>query len=281
MEQQLIEIREQQKKSWNTFSPGWKKWDEMFMEHLLPMGNEIVKQLDLKPADIVLDIAAGTGEPGLTIATRVTNGKVVITDLAEKMLTIASENAERKGIKNVEFNACDVTELPYDDNSFDAISCRLGFMFFPDVKLAIKEMKRVLKPGGKISASVWLGPENNFWITAIMGTIGRLMQLPATPAGAPGMFRCAAEGFMKNLFEEAGLKNIQQTEVTGKLDCGDAETYWVMMNELAAPVVAALSNADEAMKQKIYTEVIDTVNKKFADKEVVIDSSSLVICGEK
>ncbi|MBX7045247.1 MAG: class I SAM-dependent methyltransferase [Ignavibacteria bacterium] len=281
MEKELIEIREQQKTSWNKFSPGWKKWDDLFMEHLKPMGEEIINQLDLKDSDIVLDIAAGTGEPGLTIASKVKSGKVIITDLADDMLVIAHENAKKKKINNVEFNACCVCELPFEDNTFDAISCRLGFMFFPDMKLAVKEMTRVLKPGGKISTSVWLGPEKNFWVTAMMGTINNNMQLPSPPVGAPGMFRCAGNDFMTGLFAEAGLKNIYHSEVTGKLNCGDADTYWTMMTELAAPVVAALSGADDSTKEKIKYEVFETVNKKFPDGSIVIDSGSLVICGEK
>lgn len=281
MEQQLIEIREQQKASWNKFSPGWKKWDELFMEHLQPMGDAIIKQLNLKDTDIVLDIAAGTGEPGLTIASKVSNGKVFVTDLAEDMLNIAKENAAKKDILNVEFKTCDVSELPYDDNTFDAISCRLGFMFFPDMKLAAKEMARVLKPGGKISTSVWTVPEKNFWVTAMMSTINKNMDIPAPPAGSPGMFRCGKDSFIADLFKEVGLKNTEQVEVIGKINCGTVGVYWDMMTELAAPVVAALSNADDLTRQKIKREVFDVVNQKFPDGNVVIDSSSYIVCGQK
>ena len=127
MEQQHEQIREQQRASWNKFSPGWKKWDELFMDFLEPMGNEIIRTLNPKGDDVVLDVAAGTGEPGLTIASRLKRGKVVITDLAQDMLEIARENALRRGIKNIETRACDVCELPFADSTFDAISCRLGF----------------------------------------------------------------------------------------------------------------------------------------------------------
>ena len=162
MEQQLEEIREQQKAAWNKFSPGWKKWDDLAMDFLKPVGDEIIRLINPKGADIVLDIAAGTGEPGLTIATMLKGGKVIITDLSEDMLEIARENAMNRGIKNIETHACDVCELPFADNTFDAISCRFGFMFFPDMLLAAKEMVRVLKPGGRIATSVWNVPEKNF-----------------------------------------------------------------------------------------------------------------------
>ena len=281
MEQQLEQIRQQQKETWNKFSSGWKKWDDLTMDFLKPMGNEIIRLLNPKNDDVVLDVAAGTGEPGLTIASMLTGGKVIITDLAEDMLEIARENATRRGIKNIETRACDVCELPFADNTFDAISCRFGFMFFPDMLLAAKEMVRVLKPGGRIATSVWSVPEKNFWVTAIMGTINKNMELPAPPPGAPGMFRCAKDGFISDLFLQAGLKNISEKEVNGKLNCKTTDVYWNMMTEIGAPIVAALSKADQAMKEKIKGEVYQAVNQKYPDGNILIDSSALVIYGEK
>ena len=281
MEQQLTDIREQQKASWNKFSSGWKKWDDTTMDFLKPMGDEIIRLIQPKDGEQILDIAAGTGEPGLTIASMIKGGKVVLTDLSEDMLTIAKENAERRGINNIETVGCDVCDLPFDDNTFDAISCRFGFMFFPDMLLAAKEMKRVLRPGGRIATSVWNGPEKNFWVTAIMSTIAKNMELPAPPPGSPGMFRCAKNGFMADLFTEAGLKNISVSEVAGKLNAGTVETYWNMMTEVGAPIVAALSKADDATKQKIKSEVFMVVNEKYHEENLVIDSGALVVYGEK
>lgn len=281
MEQQFKEIRDQQKESWNRFSEGWRKWDDLTMDFLQPMGDAIIRLLDPQPNDMVLDVAAGTGEPGLTIATKLTGGRVMITDLARYMLDIARENAEKRNIHNIDTCACDVCELPFADNTFDAISCRFGFMFFPDMLLAAKEMFRVLKPGGRIATSVWSVPEKNFWITAIMGTINRNMELPPPPPGAPGMFRCAKDGLIAGLFAEAGFTNISQEEVAGRLNAKTTDTYWNMMTEIGAPIVAALSKADDAMKEKIKTEVYEAVAERFPDGNVVIESGALVIYGKK
>jgi ubiquinone/menaquinone biosynthesis C-methylase UbiE len=281
MEQGLEQIRDQQKETWNKFSSGWKKWDDLTMEFLKPMGDEIIRALRLKKSDLVLDIAAGTGEPGLTIATIVKDGKVIITDLAESMLQAAEQNAAARGIKNIETIACDVCQLPFADNTFDAISCRFGFMFFPDMLLAAKEMTRVLKPGGRIATAVWGVPEKNFWITAIMGPLNKIMQLPPPPPGAPGIFRCAKEGLIADLFRQAGLKNISESEVVSKKYFGTIETYWSYMTEIAAPVVAALAKADEATKSKIKDEVFTCVAQKYPAGEVAIDSSAILITGRK
>lgn len=281
MDSQLESIREQQKASWNRFSAGWKKWDVLFMDFLRPMGQEIIHLLDPKGQDVVLDVAAGTGEPGLTIAARIPQGRVVITDLAANMLEIAGENAQRRGLANVETRVCDVCALPFADQTFDAISCRFGFMFFPDTALAAREMARVLKPGGRVAAAVWNVPEKNFWVTVTMGAINRNMALPAPPPGAPGMFRCAQPGWGEALFAQAGLKNVSVREVAGRLDCQTADVYWRAMTEVAAPVVAALGQADDATREKIRDEVYRAIEQKFPDGNVQIDASALVVYGEK
>ncbi len=280
MNQQLEEIREQQKQSWNKFSAGWKKWDDMTMDFLKPMGDEIIASIKPSGNETVLDIAAGTGEPGLTIATMLDGGKVTITDLSEDMLMIAKENAAKRRISNIETKACDVCELPFADNSFDAISCRFGFMFFPDMQLAANEMARVLKPGGRIATSVWNVPDKNFWVTVTMGTINKYMELPPPPPGSPGMFRCAKPGLMKDIFEKAGFKNIMEKEVASKLNSGTTETYWNMITEVGAPIVAALSKADDALHQKIKKEVFELVNQKYPG-HVAIDAGAIVISAEK
>ena len=277
----LEEIRDQQRATWNKFSHSWKKWDDLNMDLLKPMGDEIIRSINPRGAEVVLDIAAGTGEPGLTIATMLKGGKVVITDLSEDMLEIARENAMKRDIKNIETRVCDVCALPFADNTFDAISCRLGFMFFPDMLLAAKEMVRVLKPGGKIATSVWNVLENNFWITAILETISRHIDLPAPLPGAPGMFRCAKEGLISDLFLQAGLKNIKQKEITAKMHFKTADIYWDMMTEVITLVVLALNNAEDDIKENIRKEVYHLLDQKYPDGNILMDSSALLIEGEK
>ena len=217
----------------------------------------------------------------MTIAAKLSGGKVILTDLADHMLEIARENATSRGIYNIETVTCDVCDLPFPDNTFDAISCRFGFMFFPDMQLAANEMVRVLKPGGKIATSVWNIPEKNFWVTAIMGTINKNMELPPPPPGSPGMFRCAKDGFISEIFSQAGLKNISQTEIFGKLNCKTIDAYWGMQTEVGAPIVAALGKASDDVKEKIKIETYAALSQKYPDGNIIIDSSALVIYGEK
>ena len=154
MKQQLEQIRDQQKETWNKFAPGWGKWDTWVMNFLKKSGDDIISRLELKNNDVVLDVATGTGEPGLSIAGIVNNGKVVGQDLSDKMLALARAHAEARGIKNYETKNCDISDLPFPDKTFDAVSCRMGYMFFPDMLKASQEIYRVLKPGGRFATAV-------------------------------------------------------------------------------------------------------------------------------
>ncbi len=281
MDNSLTLIRDQQKASWNKFSNGWKNWDNIVMDFLSPMGKEIIRLIEPSGDDMVLDIAAGTGEPGLTIAGMLSSGKVISTDLSEDMLAVAKEKATKRNIKNFVTKIADVTELPFDDNSFDAVSCRFGFMFFPDMLLAAKEIVRVLKPGGRVAIAVWNVPQKNFWVTSIMGSINKNMQLQPPPAGAPGMFRCAAPGLMQQVFKDAGLKNISETVIDGSIKIDNNEMFWKMHTEVGAPIVAALNNADEAMKAKIKADTFSQLDEKFRGLPITPEASALIIYGEK
>ena len=91
----LDQIRDQQRETWDRFSTGWKKWDAMVLGWLAPYGEAMIRHAKLREDSNVLDVAAGTGEPGLTAAARVPRGRVTVTDLAERMLAVTAENAAR------------------------------------------------------------------------------------------------------------------------------------------------------------------------------------------
>jgi len=281
MSSQLEQIRDQQQATWDKFSAGWKKWDEHAMAWLANVGTALLDGARLRPDSDVLDIASGTGEPALSAAARCPKGKVVMTDLAEKMLVIASENAARRGLRNVETRQCDAGALPFADNTFDAVTARFGFMFFPDVLAAAREFSRVAKPGARICTSVWAAPEKNSWATTVMSTIARHVDMPAPPPGAPGLFRCAAPGYMAGIFRAASLRNVTEHEVGAPLQLDSPDQYFAFMNEVAAPVVAAMAKADEVTRARIKDEVIALAGKNSVGGKTRLAGSAIVVCGEK
>jgi len=154
-------------------------------------------------------------------------------------------------------------------------------MFFPDMQLAAGEMYRVLKPGGRIATSVWGPPDMNNWVTTIMSVIRKHIELPPPTPDAPGMFRCAAPGFIAAIFKQAGFKQTEETVITGQVDFQSFDRYWEMMMEVAAPIVAALVNADEATIAAIKAETAELFLSKNKDNTAVLDYGALVIYAEK
>jgi ubiquinone/menaquinone biosynthesis C-methylase UbiE len=273
------QIRDQQKDVWNKFSPGWKKWDEFNMAFLKTMGDEIIAALKLPGPATVLDLATGTGEPGLTIAKAHPAITVIGADLADGMLAIAAAHAQAAGLKNYRTQVADVCALPFADSSIGAISCRLGYMFFPDMAVAAREIVRVLEPGGRFATSVWNGREKNPWVTTMMHPIMHHGSLPAPDPLAPGMFRCAAPGMIAGLLREAGLQDVTDREIFGQVTFDHPEQYWSMMMEVAAPVVAAMSKLDESTRAVIKAEVFDKLQRPGGI--VAVDYRARIIAGRK
>ena len=111
------EIRDGQRAAWARLSAGWEKWDSVIMGQLGPVGAAMIERLDIARDQQHLDIAAGTGEPGLSIARLSPEGRVVLTDLAAEMLDIAARRARAQGIANVETKVCSADELPFNDGT--------------------------------------------------------------------------------------------------------------------------------------------------------------------
>ncbi|AHF82284.1 type 11 methyltransferase [Rhizobium leguminosarum bv. trifolii WSM1689] len=281
MSANLDDIRNQQRETWDKFSAGWKKWDSLVLGWLAPFGDTMLRHANLSNGFSVLDIAAGTGEPGLTAAAAIPDGHVVVTDLSENMLTVAAENATKRGLKNFETRLCDAGALPFANASFDAVLCRFGFMFFPVIAAAAKEMARVAKPGARVCAAVWSTPAKNSWATTIMGTIARHVEMPSPPPGSPGLFRCAGEGMMVETFREAGLLDVAEEEVSATMVHDTPARYWDFMTEVAAPVVAGLSRADAATREKIRGEVLELALQSVSDGKVRLRSTATVITGTR
>jgi SAM-dependent methyltransferase len=118
------EIRDVQRATWAGLSEGWEKWDSVIMDQLRPVGAAIIGHLGIANDQQHLDIAAGTGEPGLTVAGLAPRGHVVLADLAAEMLGIATRRASAQGITNFETKVCSADGLPFGDAAFDSISVR-------------------------------------------------------------------------------------------------------------------------------------------------------------
>ena len=275
------EIRDVQRAAWAGLSAGWEKWDSVIMDQLGPVGSAIIECLGVADDQQHLDVAAGTGEPGLTVARLAPRGHVVLTDLAAEMLGIAARRASAQGITNVETRVCSADDLPFGDAAFGSISVRFGYMFFPDLAKATAEFARVLKPGGRLCSSVWAGPGENPWTTMAMQAIATQVVLASPDPDGPGMFRCAAPGYVSALYEAAGLRDVAEWDVGVELVTRSPEQYWEMISEHVSLAVAALEQVGEPARERIAEAVIAKVSIYEEDGKVRIPGVARCIVGTK
>jgi SAM-dependent methyltransferase len=275
------EIRDVQRATWAGLSEGWEKWDSVIMDQLRPVGAAIIGHLGIADDQQHLDIAAGTGEPGLTVAKLAPRGHVVLADLAAEMLGIATRRASAQGITNFETKVCSADDLPFGDAAFDSISVRFGYMFFPDVAKATGEFARVLKPGGRLCSSVWAGPGENPWATVAVRAIAAEAALAPPGPDRPGMFRCAAPGYVSALYEAAGLRDVAEWDVGVELVTRSPAQYWEMISEHASVAVAALQQLDKPARERVAKAVIAKASTYEKDGRVRIPGVARCIAGTK
>jgi SAM-dependent methyltransferase len=275
------EIRDVQRTAWAGLSAGWEKWDSVIMDQLGPVGAAIIEALDIAGDQQHLDIASGTGEPGLTIARLAPKGRVVLTDLVAEMLDVAVRRARAQGVTNVETTVCSADDLPFDDATFDSVSVRFGYMFFPDVAKATAEFARVLKPGGRLCSSVWVKPEENPWTAIAMRSIATEVVVTPPDQDSPTMFRCAAPGYVSALYEGAGLRDVAEWDVHVELVTESPEQYWEMISEHVSLAVAALQRVDEPARERIRAQAMANVSAFEKDGEVRVPGVARCVVGTK
>jgi SAM-dependent methyltransferase len=143
-----------------------------------PIVGHVLKRTELKPGQRVLDLGVGTGAVALSCAPRVApDGHVIGVDISPEMLALARGRAARAGLANVSFAEGRAEAMPVDSSSQDTVLASLSLMYVIDRAAAAREVARVLKPGGRLVAAVWAGPER--------ADIVRLQQIAGSFAPKP------------------------------------------------------------------------------------------------
>ena len=231
------QIIESQRQDWNRVAGGWDKWDRFFDEQMAFLNHRLVADARLRSGMRVLDLGSGTGYPALLGAQTVgPSGGVIGLDLAEQMLAVARRKATALGLANVTFRTSDVTTLPFDANSFDAVTSRFCLMFLPEIPKAAAEIARVLKPGCWVAAAVWSAPDKNPSIGLSMEAVKQVVELPLPDPTAPGIFRLAKPGDLAGMLQQAGLVDVTDQEFLAEWSYTSAEEYYTSLLEIAAPI---------------------------------------------
>jgi SAM-dependent methyltransferase len=195
---------------WEEASKGWGRQADGVREAAMPVSLWMLDHAALQPGQTVLELAAGPGDTGFMAAERIKPGGTLISsDAVAGMLDVARERAEELGVDNVEFKQLQLEWIDQRAASVDVVLVKWAVMLLLDPAAALRECRRVLKPGGRLVIAVWDSAERNPWATIPQRALIELGHVEPPNAGGPGMFALADPAQLRELLEDAGLFDIE------------------------------------------------------------------------
>jgi ubiquinone/menaquinone biosynthesis C-methylase UbiE len=267
---------------WNCFArtnaaQRWRKQSAAMGRHFT---KAIVEEVRAEPGMRVLDVACGTGEPGISLAGLVGDrGHVVGIDISAEPLKLAVERAQQRGLSNIEFRQGDAHDLPFADHSFDRISSRLGVMFFSDLDRAFREMHRVLRPGGRVALLVW-GPMQQPYIETTALTVVKMVAGAKIPDTATAMFRFGDPGVLKSGLDRAGFRDVEEKLRTVDWTWpGPPEEVWEYFQQATVPFRPLLQAVPEADRDRVNKAVLEQIRKYYDGSQVNFTATARIATG--
>jgi ubiquinone/menaquinone biosynthesis C-methylase UbiE len=280
------QFKQGQRESWDSVAAEWQKWWKTTEAAAEKVSRRLIELAEIKPDSKVLDIATGIGEPSITAAKKVSggNGHVLATDISPQMLSIARQRAASLGLQDViEFKVGDAETISLSDSAFDAVLCRWGLMFLPDLKTGLSNIYRSLVQGGHLAAAVWTSPDKVPFISLALNTVMKETNSPQPPPGIPGPFSLSDEGILKDSFIKSRYTDIAIERVNVVFNFDSAEDYTSFVHGTAAPIRSMLANETPERRENILKAVTQSV-KKYADNgtgTVKLSNEAICIVGRK
>ena len=263
------EFKINQKNSWDSVAAGWQKWWKTIENGAQTVSDKMVELAQIRAGQRVLDIATGIGEPAITAGKIVgQEGHVTATDISQEMLAIGQERARSLGLQDfMDFVQSDAENLKLKtDDKFDAILCRWGLMFLPNLDTALSNIYDKLVSGGRFAAAVWSEPSKVPFISLSMDTARK--HLGALPGqGLPGPLSLADVESLKKSFQKAGFVDIQTEKIPVTFDFDSAEDYTKFNQDIVAPIRTILSKETETKKQQVWNDVTEQAKLKYTDPD--------------
>lgn len=246
-----------------------------------PVTDALVEYAQPAPGMRVLDLASGTGEPAISLASRLgMDGKVTALDLSADLLEIAAQRARDRGLTNFTTQQGDAQSLPFPDQTFDLATSRFGVMFFPDPVLALRELRRVLRPGARACFLVWGPFEQPYW-ESMMGVVHRHIGGPLLVPGGPDPFKFSVPGSLSEVLRKAGFTAIEEeTKMLPWAWPGPVEEVWEQAQAVAVPFRPMLERVPAHKWPEIHAEVHAAV-RQYSDGEKIAFGVSVVLASGK
>jgi len=274
---------EQVLKAWETSSQYWHKHQALIEKMFAPLTAALIEEAQIVAGQSVLDIGGGAGEPSLTIAGVVgPSGQVTFTDPTEGMVKASRDEAERRGLKNIEFHQAGAEKLPFGNNSFDAAVGRLSAMFFSDVSGALREILRVMKRGGRLAFLVWADREFNPFFTVITEALNQFVPAEPEDEDAPTAFRFARPGKLAKLVEEAGAVAVKERTLKFATEAAiDISQFWELRTEMSDTFRTKIAGLEQDKVSAVRDVVLKNSAPYFQSGTMSFPSQVMIVSGIK
>ena len=271
-------IRREQREFWNNAAPGWKQMWTGLDRAAQHVSDRLVELARIKQGNRVLDIATGSGEPGLTAACKVgAEGLVIASDQSPAMLDLARERAAALGLHNVRFVETDAESLAVNERNFNAAICRWGLMFVPDLDAVSRRIAQLLVAGGTFATSVWGPAEKVPMITAGDEQVRALANLPAPPPEAPSPIKLADTRPLERALADAGFKDVRVELINVRFEFESPEAFTELRRAMSTPFRTMLEKQTPELRRKILDALTDAA-RKFADASGRVRMDNQAIC---
>ena len=270
-------------REWRESAFYWQKHISTIRMMFAPVTEALIDEARIVEGFSVLDVAGGSGEPSLTIAETVgPTGSVTATDAVAEMVDAAKTEAQRRGTTNVAFRQCAADSLPFESESFDAVVCRLGVMFFPDPLAALREMLRVTKNGGAMALAVWDKSELNPFSYVITNVVGRYFDSPPPDPSVPGAFRFAEPGVLAGLLKDAGATEVKEQSLKFHIAAPiSPKEFWEMRSETSGTLREKLAKLSPEQADLIAQEAKEAVREFFPNNQMSFPAQMIIVTGRK
>lgn len=255
-------LKSEQKRDWDAAAAGWKKWWRVLEAAAQPVSDRLVELAKIGPGMRVLDVATGSGEPAVTAARRVgPSGHVLAIDQSPGMLAIGRERAEALRITNLEFRESDGEALSIDQRDFDAVLCRWGLMFMPDLDRALNGFRQRLVATGRIAVSVWSTPDKVPMISIGAEMVRKLVSLPPAAPGALDPLRLGDTSILTSALGRSGFKNVQVQRMPVTFEFDSPEDFTQMREDVASAFRSLLARQSPELRRQVIAAVTDAARK--------------------
>ncbi|SDW97811.1 class I SAM-dependent methyltransferase [Lysobacter enzymogenes] len=265
----------------------WLAYNDWLDERTAAYGRAAFAAAAPQPGEAVLDIGCGAGATSFELARAVgAGGSVTGVDISAPLLGRARERATTHGL-NVEFREADASRPSFAPHSFDLLFSRFGVMFFDDPAAAFAELRKTLKPGGRLAFACWQEPQLNDWYELPLAAIADLVERTPVDTRQPGPFAFSDPEHIREVLAQAGFADVELAPFATPFYLGRGATREAMADDAmdqvfrVGPIARLLESQSEQINAKAREAIRAALSKIAGDDGLEVGGAIWVVTARK